>query len=128
MKKAVLIGGGVLLVGGLAYLYFANKKKTEKLLSGGATPSTSGGATTSTTPSGTPSGTSSTIDSEIKPLSALDIKITKEDVNFEKAKEIVKNMLLKNVGKSGFLSSAYKVQLKKLGYAYDEKSETLTKL
>ena len=63
MKKAVLIGGGVLLVGGLAYLYFTNKKKTDALLSGGATPSSEPSA------SNTPSGTTSTIDSEIPPLS-----------------------------------------------------------
>jgi hypothetical protein len=59
MKKGLIIGGGVLLLGGIAYLYFTNKKKQEELLSG---------ATTPTTPTAT-SGSTSTIDSQIPPLS-----------------------------------------------------------
>lgn len=108
MKKAVLIGGGVLLVGGLAYLYFANKKKTEKLLSGSATPSTSGGATTSTTPS----GTSSTIDSEIPPLSTGGIVTSttkgatiQEQENLDKANDIVAK--IKNLEKLSIAREAY---------------------
>lgn len=90
MKKAVLIGGGVLLVGGLAYLYFANKKKTDALLSSGATPSSEPSAST------TPSGTTSVIDSEIPPLSTGGIVTSttkgatiQEQENLDKANDIV---------------------------------------
>jgi hypothetical protein len=122
MKKAILIGGGVLLVGGIAYLYFTNKKKTEALLSVGVAPSSESST------SATANATLNKINSEIKPLSALDTKITVEDVELEKAKEIVKKMLLNNVFQSRISSSAYKSKLKKLGYSYDENTQKLTKL
>jgi len=38
-KKVLFIGGGILLLGGIAYLYFSKKKKTEALLSGAVAPS-----------------------------------------------------------------------------------------
>jgi hypothetical protein len=62
MKKVLLIGGGLAVVGGLAYLYLKNKKKEEAILTGG---------TSATQPSVTPTtgvGASS-INSEIPPLS-----------------------------------------------------------
>jgi hypothetical protein len=62
-KKVLIIGGGIVVIGAGAYLYFMNKSKKEALLSGSATPTTSS-ATTPTT-----SGSTSAIDSEIPPLS-----------------------------------------------------------
>lgn len=63
-KKVLIIGGGIVVIGAGAYLYFMNKSKKEALLSGSATPTTSGATTPTTT-----SGSTSTIDSEIPPLS-----------------------------------------------------------
>ena len=45
-KKVLIIGGGVVVLGAIAYLYFTNKKKQDALLSGG----TSGADSTSATP------------------------------------------------------------------------------
>jgi len=63
-KKVLIIGGGIVVIGAGAYLYFMNKSKKEALLSGSATPTTSGATTPTTT-----SGSTSAIDSEIPPLS-----------------------------------------------------------
>lgn len=65
MKNTVFILAGVLAVGGVAYLYFTNKKKQTALLSGGTT----GVATTSPTTTTLSGGVgSSTINTEIAPL------------------------------------------------------------
>ena len=61
MKKVLLIGGGLAVVGGLAYLYLKNKKKEEAILTGG----TSATQPIATTPTGTTSGAS---DGGIAPL------------------------------------------------------------
>jgi hypothetical protein len=63
-KKVLIIGGGILVIGVGAYLYFTKKDKKEALSSGSATPTTSGATTPTTT-----SGSTSAIDSEIPPLS-----------------------------------------------------------
>jgi hypothetical protein len=60
MKKVLLIGGGLAVVGGLAYLYLKNKKKEEAILG-----STSATQPISTTPTGATSGAS---DGGITPL------------------------------------------------------------
>ena len=59
-KKVLIIGGGILVIGVGAYLYFKKKDKKEALSSGSVTPTTS--ATTT-------SGITSAIDSQIPPLS-----------------------------------------------------------
>ena len=67
-KKVLIIGGGVVVLGAIAYLYFTNKKKQDALLSGG----TSGAGSTSATPTtGTPTTGvgASPINNEIPPLS-----------------------------------------------------------
>ena len=67
-KKVLIIGGGVVVLGAIGYLYFTNKKKQDALLSGG----TSGaGSTSATTTTGTPTTGvgASPINSEIPPLS-----------------------------------------------------------
>jgi hypothetical protein len=61
MKKVLLIGGGLAVVGGLAYLYLKNKKKEEAILTGG----TSATQPIATTPTGATSGAS---DGGIAPL------------------------------------------------------------
>jgi len=63
-KKVLIIGGGILVIGVGAYLYFTKKDKKEALSSGSVTPTTSGATTPTTT-----SGSTSAIDSEIPPLS-----------------------------------------------------------
>ena len=61
-KKVLIIGGGVVVLGAIGYLYFTNKKKQDALLSGG----TSGaGSTSATTQTGATSGAS---DGGIAPL------------------------------------------------------------
>ncbi len=67
-KKVLIIGGGVVVLGAIGYLYFTNKKKQDALLSGG----TSGaGSTSATSTTGTPTTGvgASPINSEIPPLS-----------------------------------------------------------
>ena len=54
MKKVLFIGGGLAVVGGLAYLYLKNKKKEEAILTGG----TSATQPIATTQTGTTSGAS----------------------------------------------------------------------
>ena len=120
MKKGVFIVAGVLAVGGLAYLYFANKKKQTSLLAGG----TSGASSTSGTAT-TVVGTSS-VNTEIPPLSTGGISpITnvESQQNLDKAKDIVakinksnslpfsiRNALVKSLNK----------KLKELGYEYSK--------
>ena len=60
MKKVLLIGGGLAVVGGLAYLYLKNKKKEEAILGSASTTQP-----ISTTPTGASSGAS---DGGITPL------------------------------------------------------------
>jgi uncharacterized membrane protein YebE (DUF533 family) len=126
-KKVLIIGGGVVVLGAIGYLYFTNKKKQEEILSGGAT-ATQPSATTQT--GATSSATSVANDSGIKPLSVLDVVYTKQDVNLDKAKELVK--LIVNAPKASFLKDAFKTkyiqQLKDLGYVYNENNGVLTKL
>ena len=62
-KKVLIIGGGVVVLGAIGYLYFTNKKKQDALVSGG----TSGADSTSATP--TTGVGASPINSEIPPLS-----------------------------------------------------------
>jgi len=62
-KKVLIIGGGVVVLGAIGYLYFTNKKKQDALLSGG----TSGAGSTSATP--TTGVGASPINNEIPPLS-----------------------------------------------------------
>ena len=67
-KKVLIIGGSVVVLGAIGYLYFTNKKKQDALLSGG----TFGAGSTSATPTtGTPTTGvgASPINSEIPPLS-----------------------------------------------------------
>jgi hypothetical protein len=93
-KKVLIIGGGIVVIGAGAYLYFMNKSKKEALLSGG---------TLATQPSATPTtGTPTTgvgaspINSEIPPLSTGGIvtsttKATtiEEQIKLDKANDIV---------------------------------------
>jgi hypothetical protein len=124
IKKIVLIGGSVLLVGGLAFLYFKNKKKTDDLLSGGAIPS--GGATASTTGVAT-----SPVNNQISPLSSGGIVASGTSTSFlneenlPKAQDIVKKIkayektkLLTTTSKNKVIEK-YKKELLKLGYKYD---------
>ena len=121
-KKVLIIGGGVVVLGAIGYLYFTNKKKQEEILSGGAS-ATQPSATTPTV------ATSGANDSGIKPLSVLDVVYTKQDINLDKAKELVK--LIVNAPKSSFGSvfkTRYIKQLEDLGYVYNENNGVLTKL
>jgi hypothetical protein len=122
-KKVLIIGGGVVVLGAIGYLYFTNKKKQEAILSGGAT---------ATQPSATTQNGATSIanDSGIKPLSVLDVVYTKQDVNLDKAKELVK--LIVYAPKATFVKNAFKTkyiqQLQDLGYVYNENNGVLTKL
>jgi hypothetical protein len=65
MKKVLLIGGGLAVVGGLAYLYLKNKKKEEAILGGASATQPSATTPSVTTPTGAISGAS---DGGITPL------------------------------------------------------------
>jgi|688.fasta_scaffold700074_2 hypothetical protein len=67
-KKVLIIGGGVVVLGAIGYLYFTNKKKQEAILSGGTSEA---GSTSATPTTGTPTTGvgASPINSEIPPLS-----------------------------------------------------------
>jgi hypothetical protein len=98
MKKTVFILAGVLAVGGVAYLYFTNKKKQDALLSGG----TSGAGSTSATPTTTTlSGGvgSSAINTEIAPLptgtiitSTTKASTAEEQIKLDKANDIAETI------------------------------------
>lgn len=122
-KKVLIIGGGVVVLGAIAYLYFTNKKKQEEILSGGAT-ATQPSATTQT------GATSSANDGGVKHLSELDVVYTKQDINLEKAKELVKKIISphSNPHLKRILKTKYMQQLKDLGYVYNENNGVLTKL
>ena len=122
-KKVLIIGGGVVVLGAIAYLYFTNKKKQEEILSGGAT-ATQPSATTQT------GATSVANDSGIKPLSVLDVVYTKQDINLDKAKELVTQILKphSNPYMKRILKTKYIQQLQDLGYVYNENNGVLTKL
>ncbi len=49
-KKVLIIGGGVVVLGAIGYLYFTNKKKQEEILSGGATATQPSATPTTGTP------------------------------------------------------------------------------
>ena len=117
-KKVLIIGGGVVVLGAIAYLYFTNKKKQEEILSGGAT-ATQPSSTTQT------DATSVANDSGIKPLSVLDVVYTKQDVNLDKAKELIKLIV---DAKVPFFKNTHIQKLKDLGYVYNENNGVLTKL
>lgn len=120
MKKGVFIVAGVLAVGGLAYLYFANKKKQTSLLAGG----TSGASSTSGT--ATTGVGASSVNTEIPPLSTGGISpITnvESQQNLDKAKDIVAK-----INKSNSLPlyirnpqvKSLNKKLKELGYKYSK--------
>lgn len=121
-KKVLIIGGGVVVLGAIGYLYFTNKKKQEEILSGGAT-ATQPSATTQN--GATSSATSVANDSGIKPLSVLDVVYTKQDVNLDKAKELIKLIV---DAKVSFFKNTHIQKLKDLGYVYNENNGVLTKL
>jgi hypothetical protein len=96
MKKTVFILAGVLAVGGVAYLYFTNKKKQTALLSGG----TIGVAPTSPTTTTLSGGVgSSAINTEIAPLptgtiltSTTKASTAEEQIKLDKANDIAETI------------------------------------
>ena len=120
MKKGVFIVAGVLAVGGLAYLYFANKKKQTSLLAGG----TSGAGSTSGT--ATTGVGASSVNTEIPPLSTGGISpITnvESQQNLDKAKDIVAKISKSNSLPLSIRNAQVKSlnkKLKELGYKYSK--------
>jgi hypothetical protein len=143
MKKVLLIGGGLAVVGGLTYLYLKNKKKQEAILGGTSatqpsetTPSTTTqtGATSSATDGGLTGGsmivTSTTIASSSEEKAKLD---TARDIeaklkNYYKASASQQRMNLSkpqgifaissNSNPYPFLIKKLQDELKTLGYEY----------
>ena len=144
MKNVLFIGGGLAVVGGLAYLYLKNKKKEEAILTGGTsatqpiatTPSTTTqtGATSSATDGGLTGGsmivTSKTTASNSEEQAKLD---TAKDIeakinNYYKASASQQRMNLmkpkgifaisSNSNPYPFLIKKLKDDLKVLGYEY----------
>ena len=143
MKKVLFIGGGLAVVGGLAYLYLKNKKKEEAVL--GSTSATQPIATTpiATTPTGTTSvatdgglmgssviitstTTASSSEEQAKLDTAKDIEAkinnyyklsaSKQRMNLMKPKGIF--AISSNSNPYPFLIKKLQDELKKLGYEY----------
>ena len=146
MKKVLLIGSGLAVVGGLAYLYLKNKKKEEAILTGGTsatqpiatTPiaTTPTGATSSATDGGLTGGsvvvtsktTASNSEEQAKLDTAKDIeaKIKKyyilsasqQRLNLMKPQGIFASPISSNFNANTFLIKKLKDDLKTLGYEY----------
>jgi hypothetical protein len=111
MKKTVFILAGVLAVGGVAYLYFTNKKKQTALLSGG----TIGVAPTSPTTTTSSAGVgSSAINTEIAPLptSTIITSTTKASTAEEQIKLDKANDIAETIKKYYGLSATAEVRIK----------------
>jgi hypothetical protein len=95
-KKVLIIGGGVVVLGAIGYLYFTNKKKQTALLSGG----TIGVAPTSPTTTTSSAGVgSSAINTEIAPLptstiitSTTKASTAEEQIKLDKANDIAETI------------------------------------
>jgi hypothetical protein len=144
MKQVLLIGGGLAVVGGLAYLYLKNKKKQEAILTGGTsatqpsatTPivTTPTGATSSATDGGLTGGsmivtsktTASNSEEQAKLDTAKDIEAkinnyykasaSQQRLNLMKPKGIF--AISSNSNPYPFLIKKLKDELKVLGYEY----------
>lgn len=126
-KKVLIIGGGVVVLGAIGYLYFTNKKKQDALLSGGA------GSTSQTPTTGV---VSNQINNGIPPLStgginplAVNSNLIDEQVKLDKAKEIVAKIDKLNKLPAIMRAVQAKVlnkEINKLGYSYSK--GTLSKL
>jgi hypothetical protein len=144
MKQVLLIGGGLAVVGGLAYLYLKNKKKEEAILTGGTsatqpiatTPSTTTqtGATSSATDGGLTGGsmivtsktTASNSEEQAKLDTAKDIEAkinnyyrlsaSQQRMNLMKPKGIF--AISSNSNPYPFLIKKLQDELKTLGYEY----------
>jgi hypothetical protein len=144
MKNVLFIGGGLAVVGGLAYLYLKNKKKQEAILTGGTsttqpsatTPivTTPTGATSSATDGGLTGGsmivtsktTASNSEEQAKLDTAKDIEAkinnyykasaSQQRLNLMKPKGIF--AISSNSNPYPFLIKKLQDELKKLGYEY----------
>jgi hypothetical protein len=144
MKNVLFIGGGLAVVGGLAYLYLKNKKKQEAILTGGTsttqpsatTPivTTPTGATSSATDGGLTGGsmivtsktTASNSEEQAKLDTAKDIEAkinnyykasaSQQRLNLMKPKGIF--AISSNSNPYPFLIKKLKDDLKTLGYEY----------
>jgi hypothetical protein len=97
-KKVLIIGGGILVIGVGAYLYFTKKDKKEALLSGSATPTTSG-ATTPATTDNLPKGTIITPSSDggITPLAVTVPSQTKPTIQNQEELDKIMDSIKKNM-------------------------------
>jgi hypothetical protein len=126
-KKVLIIGSVIVAIGAGAYFYFTNKSKKGDMLANNTIPTTSEG-NTPTPPSLSTGGIVNSINTQIPPLSVLEVSYTKDDVNLDKAKDIVKSML-KGKNWSEVKQSTIKsinAKLYKIGYIY--KNGIITKL
>lgn len=110
MKNTVFILAGVLAVGGVAYLYFTNKKKQTALLSGGTT------GLGATSPATTLSGGvgSSAVNTEIAPLPTNTIitSTTKAPTAEEQVKLDTANDIAETIRKYYGLSATRELQIR----------------
>jgi hypothetical protein len=97
-KKVLIIGGGILVIGVGAYLYFTKKDKKEALSSGSVTPTTSG-ATTPATTDNLPKGTIITPSSDggITPLSVTIPSQTKPTIQNQEELDRIMDSIKKNM-------------------------------
>jgi hypothetical protein len=97
-KKVLIIGGGIVIIGAGAYLYFMNKSKQEALLSGSVTPTTSG-ATTPATTDNLPKGTIITPSSDggITPLAVTVPSQTKPTIQNQEELDRIMDSIKKNM-------------------------------
>jgi hypothetical protein len=132
MKKGIFIVAGVLLVGGVAYLFLKNKKKPT--LASGTTPTD---GTTTTTPPTT--GTGTTVTQTTDPVTGLPIKPVVKTLSSDDMLAIqnLRDTILSSIGKKNSYkkaSSRANVQaeidkdmakLKAYGYALDNQNKLI---
>ena len=118
-KKTIFIGLGVLLIGGVSFLYFRNKKKQEMVLKNALSSSPQVAIAPVQTQQTPAISSGDVITSQTIATNVLDQQ------NLDKAKEIVKqinktqSMLISSIMKASLIKKLNE-ELKKIGYKFSE--------
>lgn len=118
-KKTIFIGLGVLLIGGVSFLYFRNKKKQEMALKNALSSSPQVAIAPVQTQQTPAISSGDVITSQTIATNVLDQQ------NLDKAKEIVKqinktqSMLISSIMKASLIKKLNE-ELKKIGYKFSE--------
>jgi len=120
MKKVLLIGGGLAVVGGLAYLYLKNKKKQEAILGGASATQPSATTPSTTTPTGATSGATDGILAGMIITPTTKVLTSEEQAKLDTARDIEAKIKKMYPAKGLFKNQFQKLNddLLKLGYEY----------